>query len=872
MLDVKRSALLGYAIMSFADSNDLGRGLQLELRKFNPRVASQAQINALILAVGGDPADLKKEPTCLNRFSPDHAMYLMVKRQYIDLDSLCKDPFSSTFNQVRWKSEARHPDVKDVAYLVNGNTRRHLCLSLGTHAIDALKSVKGEGKERAEAIKQVRIQTSWIVAFYDQDVIEESPFHTNILYELSKNQPTYQVPDSEAASLQLTINFILTVPPDLRLEKIRKAGLSRSYMLQGMQKRLQHVFKDTTLFLAIVKLNHHSVLWHPRVLTVNLAYSWRGGCAPFMEAIILQGVTTLDFVTSGQTFPAEVSQSEVRSRLNKRPPQPVADTLDSAFFDMLDAVYKKHLYPFREFFSLCKSSRRDQKKWADAMDAYWPEVQAGIQNWADGRRSEVKSLRKLNPETIEKALGLMLENLEWVTNGLFNSTLFGMRFKTPPPLLCPAFLLDVSESMVSLKPWLELAWRWLDPYLMSSQATQHSFGTSLSIMDALLRFSPDLDVRELLWEIASEIFSMRTDCLVALQNADAKLKTSPQPPSFSSLPMLNDVDKPKAVYEIVLVAIKSWRSASSAEVIATRAPRQRDLADHERDNLLQFFRGVVLINALASTYYPWASCPPNQVSGRLSSAAQKAVQCLWLSYHQAVAYADISAFWVLRAEIKHLLHMNTHSFKGWWDCNEYEGDEPPVMPPSSAGQISTRGQLSSESKSNAIRAGTEKAIQTIVKILCTEEGGAIPTPVGDDKSEFRPFEEVYDAAMALFEAVAVASFRTQSVYTEPGMERLQIVSKKKRAKCLAAFEIPSNFKPAPFSVIQTYYASFDAEGLSNLEAFGPGYMAFQKGKKLVAAEPEKKAKKAVEISADDAALDDDDLTFKVGMMDVEEEE
>lgn len=189
MLEVKKTALLGYAIMSFATLNDLGRGLNIELQKFNPRVATPAQINALRTAIGGDPNDPTKEPICLNRFSPEHAMFLLVKRQYIDLTSLSKDPFSSEFQQVRWKTEARNSSTTDVAYLINGNTRRELCLGLGGDAIAKLdvikeKLQKSKGaeyqqllKERLDITIEVRMKTSWIVAFYDHGMCVIFVFH-----------------------------------------------------------------------------------------------------------------------------------------------------------------------------------------------------------------------------------------------------------------------------------------------------------------------------------------------------------------------------------------------------------------------------------------------------------------------------------------------------------------------------------------------------------------------------------------------------------------------------------------------------------------------------------------------------------------------
>jgi hypothetical protein len=101
--------------------------------------------------------------------------------------------------------------------------------------------------------------------------------------------------------------------------------------------------------------------------------------------------------------------------------------------------------------------------------------------------------------------------------------------------------------------------------------------------------------------------------------------------------------------------------------------------------------------------------------------------------------------------------------------------------------------------------------------------------------------------MALFEAMAVASFRAQSVYTDPTHERLSIVSKKQRVDFLDKFDIPASFEPAPFDIIETYYASFDKDQLSNLDVFGPGSLAFEKRQKLVNTTKKKVSKSSAKI-------------------------
>jgi hypothetical protein len=707
--------------------------------------------------------------------------------------------------------------------------------------------------------------------------------------------------------LQLAINYILSVPDADRLEKVQQASSSGSYMVQGMQKRLQSVFKDTTLFMALVKLNPYSVLWPARSLTVNTIYNWRIAGAPvscrfsiywngvlinsfqFMEAIIHQGVLSLDLLISGLALPINSSLSHARSFV---PIEPIPDVLNARFFEMLDGVYKAHLYEHREFFGLSRSSRRDRQKWAEAMEAYWAQLIKELHQWTVHRKAEIRRLRAVDTTAqIDRALGRMKENLAWIIKGVFNSHLFGMTFPTPAPLLSPAFLLDVSESIIKLKPWLELAWQWIDPYVMSTSANFYSHGTTLALEAAVDRLVPNVPSLQVVWAIASEIFCMRTDALVALRNVDTMGKTSPQPPKYASLPLFEDKHQPKELLVIVMAALKAWRAASSEEVIETRGLRKRDIPEDERFNVLNLPRGAIIFNALTCTYYPWAFCMSrNRITGRLTAVAQKALQMLWVSNHQQDVYSKIAAYWVLRHAMQSILTAQTAGFKGWWDCSEYPFEGEPKMPPSSPSPdaISTRGQLSGQSKANWIHSETEKAIQTIIKILCAEETGAIPVPVDDDKSDYKPFEEVHEAAMALFESMAVASFRAQSIYTDPTQTRLAIVSKKKRKRCLAKFEIPATFEPAPFEVIETYYASFDTDQLSNLDVFGPGSLALEKGKKS-AESGKKKLFKSAEfieeepaetarspVKAPDAASYsvarfssppvDDDLMFKANMI------
>jgi hypothetical protein len=562
-----------------------------------------------------------------------------------------------------------------------------------------------------------------------------------------------------------------------------------------------------------------------------------------MEALILQGVSALDLLSSNRALPGGLPMSEARKTMIQNPPKAVQEVLNAAFFDILDNAYHEHLYKIRESFGLSKSSRRDRETWALAMDAYWKEVSQEVEKWSVERRSEMAGLRAntVDHAQVEGILEKMTTSLAWISKGLFNATTFGMRFPTPAPLLCPMLLIDVSESMIALKPWLELVWRWLDPNVMSSSSIARFHGTSLSIIASLNRYRPIIETQQLLWSIASEVFCMRTDALVALRNADSAAKTSPQPPGHSALPMFENLTS-KAILNTLVPALKVWRNSSSSEVIDSRPLRYRDLHQDMRSNIEQLPDGEVIINALTVTAFPWAACPIKQIPGRLTAAANNALQAVWLSQHQDEVYGSIKAYWVLRLSIHGALKNLTTHFNGFWDGLEYPHSTEPQMPPSSQGpdSLSTRGQLSGQSKANAIQAGTEKAIQAIVKILCSEEAGAIPVPIDDHKSEFQLFEDVHEAATSLFEALAVASFRAQTVYTHPDQDRLSIMSRQQRQEHLSRFNVPDSFQAAPFEVIETHYASLDSDQLGSLDVFGPGSLAFQKRKKLI----KKKEKKS----------------------------
>ena len=576
-----------------------------------------------------------------------------------------------------------------------------------------------------------------------------------------------------------------------------------------------------------------------------------------MEAIILQGISTFDFLTSaGPALSSKLTLSQGRERVLDSPSRPVPEVLNAAFFDILEGAYKTHLAKHHESFGLSKSSSKDRKAWATAFEKYWEDILAKLQPWMVNRKEEIKALRSdaIDHAQLEGILDQMTGRLSWISSGLFNSIEFGMEFPTPAPLLSPIFLTNMGKSITELKLWLELTWRWIDFFAMSKEAIQRSQGSSLSIISTLRRLEPvsTVSAQQVLWAIASEIFSMRFNGLIELRDKDTAAKSSPSLPTYQNLPMFGD-RRPKAYFEIVSSGLKAWRAITQPGVIDSHPPQYCELPKDIKDNILGLPGGNVILNSLRLTSFPWAACPANQVSGRITAATHAALQALWLRDHQESTYSNIPAFWVLRTAVSDALEKYTSGFKGWWDKLEYPSEDEPEMPPSSQypTSCSTRSLLSGQAKATDIQMGTESAVFDMVRILSSENAGGIPVPGDGGRMEIKLFEEVYDAAMKLFEAVAVASFRAQSVYLHPDQNHLAIIGKQKRRELVERLDISRAFQPAPFEVIETYLASFDAEHLGTLDVFGPrASIAFQKRKSLVDQKKKKQREQGASGSGD----------------------
>lgn len=314
----------------------------------------------------------------------------------------------------------------------------------------------------------------------------------------------------------------------------------------------------------------------------------------------MQGILALNFLSARFVIEDNVPVLEIQDTLLEKPSRPMPGVFDTAFFDILDKLYKKHLYDIREFFGLARSSQRDQETWKTAMKAYWEELAEEVESWTLSRQRDLDDLEddKIDKDKIRDILKRFQCRLQLISAGVFNCTRFGMEFPTPAPLLCPTFLLDVSNSIITLKPWLNVMWYWLDPFAMHSSSIMYYHGATLSLRAAMGRFRPKEGPKRLLWKIMSEIFCMRSDALVSLRNADVAARTSPIIPNQNSLPNF-DLKTPKEMHNLIHPVLKVWCSISCPELIQYKALQLQDILSSNQ--ILDLPEGPAILNALTST-------------------------------------------------------------------------------------------------------------------------------------------------------------------------------------------------------------------------------------------------------------------------------
>jgi hypothetical protein len=110
------------------------------------------------------------------------------------------------------------------------------------------------------------------------DKIESSPNYTQIMLELSSNNPVFQVADSEEEALDLILANISPLPQEDRLANLQ-AHASQHLIASG-PKRLAPTIKNTSLILKVIELYKYSQNWYGGGPTANQLYEWRMAVSP----------------------------------------------------------------------------------------------------------------------------------------------------------------------------------------------------------------------------------------------------------------------------------------------------------------------------------------------------------------------------------------------------------------------------------------------------------------------------------------------------------------------------------------------------------------------------------------------------------------
>jgi len=222
---------------------------------------------------------------------------------------------------------------------------------------------------------------------------------------------------------------------------------------------------------------------------------------------------------------------------------------------------------------------------------------------------------------------------------------------------------------------------------------------------------------------------------------------SPNPPARKAL--IEENGNWGLLEEAGIELVTQWRkNAINAEFDITRRPLPNNHVPQDQTAaLLDLTHGPMVLVALQSTCFLWASSAGSTVVNRLKSAVLDVLKALWLRELQMSRYSDIDYYWVFRSILESILINHCSKFKTFWDA--LVQSEAPEIPSSSQNLFSGRAQTALEATASRMQQRTETIVTTIMKYVCEKDAGAIPIPTEEKKSAWFPTEEVYNATIQL---------------------------------------------------------------------------------------------------------------------------
>ncbi|KDR66010.1 hypothetical protein GALMADRAFT_148184 [Galerina marginata CBS 339.88] len=856
MMNEQDRAFAGVARVCFGLDRDGGKGLHVTTRVINTRETTAGSLNKLVKVMGGDAKDTTKPLDRAARFNYLTAIKIMVSEENIDVSKVEKNAFGTNFPHLVYTAAAA--TSTDSLMILNGNNRFELVLrgvepqitrateikasiatlmKKDTRTEEEVQQIVAYDAELTKLDAKIRAETEWGVLVYIKERISASMYKDEILLHLSSNHTIPQQKDSEQTTFTMVKDYLLRKPVDERRSTLLSAKENHSLAMPiELFQRLTKALEDTEFFMALAEFHRYSKLWPSTIGTEWIApssiYSGRFHTLPFVQTMMEHGGLVLDFLSSDFPLPkpdalGKPDLATIRERLAAQPLDIMRDLLDAKFFQNCNDLYKQYLFRHREKFSPILTNSYVKSSWDDAYPLYVRDMIQRATLWASGR---AETFQSEYPDHTKKVLDALPQRLSLVLeHGLFNTTEHGLFFTTTPaPIPCSYFFGDFVKIFPKLGPWILYMFLWLEPFY-GSLLTFQAFSGGLAMLEArMAQLRPKSGAKEAVRKFLSVIFACRSSDLLRLALKCEDLRLPPPKVLTMATIVLDESTKEvpwREIHKEVSDALRSWRShakTGEAHTVVKKSTRPTDtqFIFDKWDAKYHFS----LNELFESTAAPWVSTISTNSHNRMGTMAQFVVEILQLFRKYSMTLREYSCYWDLRSVIQDTMESEFAGHLLWWDGIT----EPSIVIPNSSQPLGTEGNHATlKAKAMEMREKAEKVMAQITALLATPDMGSIPVLNDDDTISYSPHEDVHAAAIELFREVALASYKAQTIYLEPDQDRLQAITRSRKAAILPLFEFPGDFQPAGDGFVEAYYSPLTTEELDMVTALGEGSRAHQ---------------------------------------------
>ncbi|KAF8134833.1 hypothetical protein EV363DRAFT_1447645 [Boletus edulis] len=229
-----KEATLGYALMTFVDSNDMGSGPKLVTQTINP--------HSINLKYSRNFKQSVSQKGLQNR-KVENAIVVGVKKEWLDMSSLEHMHEGVYENSVIW-TKSSFP--KEISILYNGNHRFHYesLLKLSTAEEKQLNETTVNTLEL-----ELRQQGVWLVRFMDLAIIQQCEDPAVLEHHLATNSTLANLEDTEDIKVSQVLLMMASMSQPQRDSHV--ASLCAQLMPSS---HLYKILKDKGLYTAAMKL------------------------------------------------------------------------------------------------------------------------------------------------------------------------------------------------------------------------------------------------------------------------------------------------------------------------------------------------------------------------------------------------------------------------------------------------------------------------------------------------------------------------------------------------------------------------------------------------------------------------------------------